>query len=476
MKKNVCFILFKNDFRVNDHAALNEALLYARSHKVALIGLYCGDQSFDVRPMGSASAWWLKKSLIRLNQTFIDHNSRLICVENFHHPAFEKWLSQTNITGLFLGHQANDLALSLAQTYRKLTGQSDLKPQAFLTSHLLTIGEVKTQGGGAFRVFTPFSKAARQKIAQNGHMSLSYEPLGDFADKQTDWADIDDLGLSAQNLNLGHSLTRSGADWSKGFDIFEPGENGAHKRWRDFLNHQLVHYAQDRDRPDLDLTSRLSPHLRFGEISPHRLWADLEALEAQRPDISTQIDKFRSEILWREFSYELLAQYPDLHRNNIRKEFDRFPWQMIENDLKAWQKGETGYGLVDAGMRELWQTGFMHNRVRMIAASFLIKHLMIDWRHGEAWFWDCLVDADPANNPASWQWVAGCGADAAPYFRIFNPISAAEKFDPNGLYRQKYLGDYREDDLFAKRARPLPIIDHMMARQRALTAFQSLKI
>jgi deoxyribodipyrimidine photo-lyase len=185
--------------------------------------------------------------------------------------------------------------------------------------------------------------------------------------------------------------------------------------------------------------------------------------------------KFFSELVWREFSYGLLHQKPTLHSKNYRPQFDAFAWQDNSVDFKKWTKGETGYDLVDAGMKELWQTGTMHNRVRMIAASFLIKHLMIDWRKGEEWFWDCLLDADPANNPASWQWVAGSGADAAPYFRIFNPITAAQKFDPNGKYQSQFLDRPQYNDLFSNtNLRPAMMVDHAFARQRALDAYHSI--
>ena len=205
----------------------------------------------------------------------------------------------------------------------------------------------------------------------------------------------------------------------------------------EFANEHLGRYSELRDRPDLQGTSRLSPHLHWGEISPRQIWARL-ALEAEKPSKREGASKFLSEVGWREFSYHLLYHFPNLPEENWRREFDFFPWRESTDDLQAWQRGLTGYPVVDAGMRELWQTGWMHNRVRMVAASFLVKHLGIDWWHGEAWFWDTLLDADLANNAAGWQWVGGSGADASPYCRVFNPITQGKKFDPNGDYVRRW--------------------------------------
>ena len=237
----------------------------------------------------------------------------------------------------------------------------------------------------------------------------------------------------------------------------------------------------------------MSPHLAFGEISPRQIWHAAQHARQRTPSLGSDVAKFLSEIGWREFSYHLLFYYPELARENFNTRFDGFPWRKSVKDLRAWQKGLTGYPIVDAGMRELWQTGFMHNRVRMIAASFLIKHLLLDWREGEAWFWDTLVDADPANNAASWQWVAGSGADAAPYFRIFNPILQGEKFDPHGRYVRQFVPELAElPDAYVHKpwtapaevlkkagialgkTYPKPIVDHAEARARALAAFKSL--
>jgi deoxyribodipyrimidine photo-lyase len=247
------------------------------------------------------------------------------------------------------------------------------------------------------------------------------------------------------------------------------------------LTQNLATYAEHRNRPDVRGTSRLSPYLRFGEISIRQAWHEgLNAFEAGE----AQAETFLKELVWREFSYSLLYHNPRLATDPFRPEFSRFPWNQRPDDLRAWQQGKTGYPIVDAGMRELWQTGWMHNRVRMVTASFLTKHLLIPWQQGESWFWDTLVDADHASNAASWQWVAGCGADAAPYFRIFNPILQGERFDPDGVYVKTYIPElsplkppvvHKPWDSASSLSYPAPIIPHQEGRDRAMKAYEILK-
>jgi deoxyribodipyrimidine photo-lyase len=268
------------------------------------------------------------------------------------------------------------------------------------------------------------------------------------------------------------------------------GEQGALDRLRRFLAQGLPGYKEQRDFPARPQVSRLSPHLHFGEISPHQVWR--EATQAA-PGGSDR-DHFLSELGWREFSYYLLYHCPTMPEENLQPRFDRFPWQWESPFLAAWQRGQTGIPLVDAGMRELWQTGFMHNRVRMITASFLVKNLLLDWRLGAQWFWDCLVDADLASNSAGWQWVAGCGTDASPYFRIFNPVTQGKKFDPHGEYVRRYVPElaqvpdkyvhcpWEAPDLSLREAGvtlgehyPRPVVSLKDSREQALAALASLK-
>jgi deoxyribodipyrimidine photo-lyase len=285
------------------------------------------------------------------------------------------------------------------------------------------------------------------------------------------------------------------ANWTHGWDKLRmPGEAGAAKRLADFLTDDLRGYAELRDRPDMPNTSRLSAHIHFGEISPRQVLSAVGLAAHAEPRLGKDAAKFAAEIGWREFAHHLLYHFPDLPNRNWRAEFDAYPWRSAPDDLSAWQRGQTGYPLVDAGMRELWQTGTMHNRVRMVAASFLTKHLRIDWRLGEAWFWDTLLDADLANNVAGWQWVAGSGADAAPYFRIFNPVTQSERFDPDGAYLRRWCPELATlpnraihapfraaPDVLLRagvdlgKTYPHPIIDHSEARTAALAGYETVK-
>jgi deoxyribodipyrimidine photo-lyase len=290
-------------------------------------------------------------------------------------------------------------------------------------------------------------------------------------------------------------LEPSHPDWAVGLrEAWTPGEPSGRRRLGEFLGAGAAGYAAGRDRPDRAATSGLSPHLRFGEISPRQVWHAARFAADDRPALVGDIDKFLSELGWREFCRHLLFDLPDLANRNLQPAFDAFPWRQDDAALLAWQRGRTGYPIVDAGMRELWRTGVMHNRVRMVVASFLVKHLLIDWREGEKWFWDTLVDADPGSNPANWQWVAGCGADAAPYFRVFNPILQGEKFDPDGAYVRRWVPELARlpaalihqpwsaaplelasAGVALGTTYPGPIIDHRAGRERALAAYRVLR-
>ena len=307
-----------------------------------------------------------------------------------------------------------------------------LDAASFQASLMFEPWTVRTGAGGPYKVFTPFWRACLE----------SGEPRmpADAPDK-----------LPAPCRGHPTVRCRTAMTWTAGGcspahptgaqasrQVWTPGESGAHSRLQDFLDGPVEDYGTGRDRPGVEGTSRLSPHLRFGEISPFRVWQALrERFPRQAP---ADVGIFRSELGWREFCWQLLYENPALATRNYRPDFDRFEWQTPSDaELEAWQQGRTGYPLVDAGMRQLWQTGWMHNRVRMAAASFLVKNLLADWRLGEAWFWDTLVDADAASNPANWQWVAGSGADASPYFRIFNPVTQSKKFDAAGRYLREFI-------------------------------------
>jgi deoxyribodipyrimidine photo-lyase len=317
---------------------------------------------------------------------------------------------------------------------------------------------VRSATGTPYQVFTPFWRAFLQQVCVDAPEGSPRE-----LPPPAHWPD----SLSVNALEL-----LSAPDWHLSLaKHWQPGEDGAREALKSFVAMRLARYADDRDRPDLNANSRLSPYLRHGELSPRQVWtAALKAGErAGLPVDEVRGGRFCAEILWREFATQQLLLHPSLPDRSRTARFDHMPWRHEATELRAWQKGHTGFPMVDAGMRELWQTGFMHNRVRMITASFLVKNLLHDWREGERWFWDTLVDADLASNALNWQWVAGTSPDAAPWFRVFNPESQAEKFDPSGVYRRRFVPEAATPGYIQ------PIVDLKQTRQRALDAQQSLR-
>jgi deoxyribodipyrimidine photo-lyase len=292
------------------------------------------------------------------------------------------------------------------------------------------------------------------------------------------------------NRNIKDLLLLPKISWYKNIEhLWQVGENEAQKKLDDFLKYKLIGYKENRNYPAKPNVSKLSPHLTFGEISPNQIWYTC----IKQKELDNDLDHFLSEIAWREFSYYLLYHFPQLPSKNFQSKFDHFQWEENNKFLTAWQKGQTGYPIVDAGMRELWQTGYIHNRVRMVVASFLVKNLLLDWRYGARWFWDCLLDADLANNSASWQWVAGCGADAAPYFRIFNPVTQGEKFDSEGKYTKLFVPELtnlpakylfqpwvapneilQKSGVILGENYPEPIVDLVRSRNYAIKAYKDL--
>ena len=444
---------FRSDLRLHDHPGVLAALATKRP----IFPVYIWDTALGTRPLGAASRWWLHRSLHVLDEELRKCESRLIIASGLSQVILADMARENNVKTIICSATFDPATEVLDGDLGAELKALGINLEIHNSPLLSRPGSLTTQENKPFRVFTPFYKSLQ--AAGYTHVDSPPPLPGHAWPKPASWP----VSMAIDDLGLGKTTTASGKDWAQGFSRFTPGERGARGALRHFLGHGLETYAEGRDRPDLDLTSHLSPHLRFGEISPQRILVELDKAVANKPDLAIGAAKFRAELAWREFFYSLLSQQPRLDHINFRRDFDDFPWRSDEPGFRAWCRGETGYDLVDAGMRELWRTGYMHNRVRMLVASFLSKHLLIDWRRGEQWFWDCLVDADPANNPASWQWVAGCGADAAPYFRIFNPLTQAEKFDPEGLYRARYLDE----------ARPSPIVEHGLARERALAAYKN---
>ncbi|MBG1232780.1 cryptochrome/photolyase family protein [Aestuariivirga litoralis] len=454
----------RQDLRLSDHPALTAA-----AAKGAIIPLYVLD---DDTPgewrWGGASRWWLHHSLAALGK-----NLPLVLRKGRADDVIAEVLKQTEATSLHFTRDYAPWSPALESCVKKICDDLNVTCHRHGGFLLHEPEAIKNGSGETYKVFTPFSRAC----------FASGEPR---APKPVPKFEIAKHGLKSDRLD-DWQLTPSKPDWAKSFEgHWQPGEQGAQKALASFIDDALEHYADGRDRPDQPLTSRLSPHLHWGEISPHQAWSAIRAaMDRKLGKLDHSAEKFLNEVLWREFSNHLLVLFPDFPTKSYRPEFDDMPWAKSADHLHKWQKGQTGYPIVDAGMRELWATGFMHNRVRMVVASFLIKHLQIDWREGERWFWDTLVDADIANNAASWQWVAGSGADASPYYRIFNPVLQGVKFDPQGDYVKRWVPELKHVSAEFIHAPwnmpnppadyPAPMVDHAQARTRAMAALASIK-
>ena len=440
---------FRRNLRLSDNAALTAAA--ASGHPV--IPVYI----LDEQDIGGASRWWLHHSLASLDRDLRQKGTSLVLRSGSPGEELDKLVAQTGATGLYYAKRYEPLA-------RRQEADVDVCLQARLDIHafddsLLNHPErVMTGSGTPYRVFTPFWKSS---------VAAGDPPVPQPVPEKVGLASHSLDSLSLSDLNL----LPTGPDWSQGLrDTWEPGESNGLRRIDD-IEEVARHYDTSRDRPDLDATSRLSPYLHFGEVSIRQVWHSLHQLELQ--GCSTPgAASLRRQLYWRDFSTYMLFHFPTMPDKPLRPEFERFPWSGTESQLRAWQRGMTGYPIVDAGMRQLWHTGWMHNRVRMIVASFLVKDLLIPWQAGADWFLDTLVDADLANNSASWQWVAGSGSDAAPYFRIFNPTLQGKKFDPHSRYVRRWVPELSGK---GETEYPAPIVDHGVARQRALEAYGLIK-
>lgn len=463
-------VWFREDLRLADNPALRAAVDSGRP----VLCVYIFDEaSAGLRRLGGASRWWLHHSLAALGQSLEKIGGRLDIFEGAAQPVLEKLAKATGAGALFWTRRYDQGGIAVDKAIKAALG-ARIEVESFNGKLLAEPWTVKNKSGAPFRVFSPFWRTVLAGPEPDA-------PLP--APRRIDGAAAPQGAIALDDLRL--LPTRP--DWAGGMRAaWTPGEKAAAKRLADFLDGRVEHYADRRDLPGVEGTSMLSPHLAFGEISPRQIWAATRHAAASNPKLQRGCDKFLSEVGWREFSYHLLFHNPDLATKNFDQRFDRFEWDRPdEKILEAWRRGRTGYPIVDAGMRELWTTGYMHNRVRMVVASFLVKHLLIDWRTGEDWFWDTLCDADAGNNAASWQWVAGCGADAAPYFRVFNPVLQGEKFDADGAYVRRWCPELSGlPDRFVHkpweapvppRNYPAPVVDHARARERALAAFQHLK-
>jgi deoxyribodipyrimidine photo-lyase len=461
-------VWFRDDLRLSDNPALSEAA----ASGAPLVAFYVLDEAAmgDWRP-GGASRWWLHHSLSSLAGDLAARGVPFVLRRGAAEIALPALIAETGAAAVYWNRLYEPWAVRRDGEIKARLRAEGVKAESFNASLLFEPATVRNGQGDPFRVFTPFWRACLARPAPAAPLPVPVRlraAPAPASERLEDWR-----------------LLPTRPDWAGGLrKAWTPGERHAQARLADFAEKGAAQYGDARNALTEDGVSRLSPHLHFGEISPHQVWRAIatQAGEAGAP--------FLRQLGWREFSRHLLFANPELPEKPLDKSFARFPWREDDEGLKAWQKGRTGYPLVDAAMRELWRTGYMHNRARLVAGSFLVKHLLIHWRAGEDWFWDTLVDADLANNAASWQWVAGCGADAAPYFRIFNPVLQGEKFDPQGGYVRRWVPELARLEakwihrpweapkaaLEAAGVRlgdnyPPPIIDHARARARALAAY-----
>ncbi len=476
-------VWFRQDLRLSDNPALSAAA--ARGAPVVPVYLL-DEETPGAWAIGGAGRWWLHQSLVRLSTDLAAKGAPLLLRRGKAETAIPALAEEIGAACVVWNRCYEPWAVPRDTAIKQRLKGAGLEVASFAASLLQEPWTVATGAGKPYSVYTPFWRAIRDRPVPT--------PL------PTPQALSGLAGATAAGGPAGERLEDWGLlprrpDWAGGLrETWTPGEAGAQGRLGAFLQHHLAGYAEARNRPDQAGTSGLSPHLHWGELSPRQVWhATLHRLDAEGTG-ATGAWAFLGELGWRDFSYHLLYHWPELMDASWKANFRDFPWRDDPTGYRAWCRGQTGYPIVDAGMRQLYAIGWMHNRVRMIVGSFLVKDLLIHWREGERWFWDTLVDADAASNAASWQWVAGCGADAAPYFRIFNPVTQGEKFDPKGAYVRKWVPEvaglpdkYLHKPWEAPSAvladagvrlgetYPEPLVDHKKARQAALAAFAEIK-
>ena len=473
MTKEISIVWFRKDLRLSDNSAL-----LAASEIGEILGIYilddCAPNSFKI---GSASKVWLHTSLSKLNESL---NNKLNLYVGKSSEIIKSLIKRHDIKNIFWNISYEPWHLKQENEVKYICNQASIKYEAFNSNYLWNPTQILKEDGTYYKVFTAY-KNKSNSFTPRASINIIKRP--NFIKDHINSTNLSDLDLLPKNK--WHKIIERSWD--------NIGETGAKNHLDIFIKNHLFMYKDDRNYPAKDKTSKLSPHLHFGEISPSQIYNSIHIAQHLEQN-KNNIESFFNELIWREFSNYLLYHFSRIHSDNFNTKFNQFSWSNNSQYLKAWQTGNTGYPLIDAGMRQLWQTGYMHNRVRMVVGSFLVKNLNIHWHNGRDWFWDCLVDADLANNSANWQWVTGCGVDAAPYFRIFNPIAQGEKFDKNGEYTKKFIPElknmpseylfkpWKTPESLLKSAGvvlgltyPKPIVNFENSRDRALELYKIIK-
>ncbi|QDU80784.1 Deoxyribodipyrimidine photo-lyase [Polystyrenella longa] len=478
--KKICIVLHRRDLRLGDNSAVVSAIESGR----LLIPIFVWNrQESEACDAGSASCWWLHHSLLELGNQYAKQGGELFFFREPTQSVIERLIREHDVEAVYWNRRYEPDAIKQDSGLKKSLKDAGIEVHSFNGSLLREPWEVETKQGDPYQVFTPFWKNVLASIDPD--KPLSAPEAISFEKVRIESCKLDDFNLLPK------------LDWADSFhEYWTPGEQGAHESLSNFIRNGIDDYKGERDFPAKSGTSRMSPHLHFGEISPRQICHAVQVhLNRKRKDNGQPgADTYLSEIGWREFGYHILYHFPHTTEKSLKPKFDDFPWDNNAKDLKKWQQGMTGYPIVDAGMRELWETGWMHNRVRMIVGSFLAKDLLQNWKSGAEWFWDTLVDADLANNTLGWQWVAGSGADASPYFRVFNPVLQGERYDPSGKYIRQWIPELSElpDKWIHKpweapkdvlkdagislgETYPEPLVDHQEAREAALAIYEKIK-
>lgn len=463
-------VWLRNDLRTADNPALTAAV----ASGLPVVALHIEETDPSLRRRGSASRWWLHHSLRSLAEGLAKLGIRLEKAEGEAEKTLLAAVKNNGATAVFWNRRYAPAQCEIDASIKARLKADSVHAESFAANVLVEPWDIATGAGKPYSVYTPFWNALKDRdiptpspAAKGGKPVTAGERI-DGGYRQPGWAE------------------KLGEHW----DI---GEAAAREKLAAFLSNDILDYPEGRDVPAQEATSKLSPHLAFGEISPRQVWHAATMHAHRSPRSAEAVRKFLKELVWRDFNYHQLYHREDISRVPMQAKFADLKWRQADSALTGWQRGQTGIPIVDAGMRELWATGFMQNRVRMLTASLLAKNLLVDWRKGEAWFWDCLVDADIANNPGNWQWVAGSGLDASPFFRIFNPVTQGEKFDPDGAYVRRWVPELSKlPDAFIQNPSaapvdvlkkagvvlgdtyPKPIVDLKVSRERALEAFKAL--